>query len=362
LLKINSSRLRVFAVKKMNEIKLTQYSKSAGCGCKIAPDALQQILSGLQSVPDKNLLVGNESNDDAAVYDIGNNQCVISTTDFFMPIVDDAFDFGKIAAANSISDVYAMGGKPIIAIAVLGWPIEKIPASEAQRVLQGAIEICKKAGIPLAGGHSIDNPEPVFGLAVTGLVQKTNIKKNNTCKEGDLLYLTKPLGSGILATALKRGKLNPHHYPAFLNNMTSLNTFGSICGELDCVSAMTDVTGFGLLGHLCEMLENKNFSATIEVNKIALLEGTETYSKGFIYPDNTTRNYNSVKGKVKWLGGLEFITLCDPQTSGGLLISVSADKRTEFETKLKENIQEACLIGKINLKTDTDNKNIVNLL
>ncbi|HXB41801.1 MAG TPA: selenide, water dikinase SelD [Bacteroidia bacterium] len=345
----------------MEKIKLTQYSKSAGCGCKIAPEALQQILSGLHTMPDKNLLVGNESNDDAAVYDIGNGQCVISTTDFFMPIVDNSFDFGKIAAANSISDIYAMGGKPVMAIAILGWPIDKIPASEAQRVLQGAIEICKKAGIPLAGGHSIDNPEPVFGLAVTGLVQKNNIKKNNTCEEGDLLYLTKPLGSGILATALKRGKLNETHYTALLNNMITLNTFGSICGELDYIHAMTDVTGFGLLGHLCEMLENKNFSATIEVNKIPLLEGVETYSKEFIYPDNTTRNYNSVKEKVKWVGGLEFITLCDPQTSGGLLISVSADKKAEFETKLKENNQEVYLIGKINLKTDTDNKNIVNL-
>ncbi len=346
----------------MPEIKLTEYSKAAGCGCKIAPEALQQILSGLQSVPDKNLLVGNESNDDAAVYDIGNGQCIISTTDFFMPIVDDSFDFGKIAAANSISDVYAMGGKPIMAIAVLGWPVEKIATSEAQRVLQGAIEICKKSGIPLAGGHSIDSTEPIFGLAVTGLVQKNNIKKNNTCKEGDLLYLTKPIGAGILATALKRGKLNPDHYPALLANMTSLNTFGAACGELDYVNAMTDVTGFGLLGHLCEMLEGKNFIAELEVNKIALLEGAEQYSKEFIYPDNTTRNYNAVKEKVKWLGGLEFITLCDPQTSGGLLISVSAGKKTEFENNLKGNKQEAFLIGKINLKTDSDNQNIINLL
>ena len=331
----------------MPDIRLTQYSKAAGCGCKIAPEALQQILSGLQSAPDKNLLVGNDSNDDAAVYDIGNGQCVISTTDFFMPIVDEAFDFGKIAAANSISDVYAMGGKPIMAIAVLGWPLEKILASEAQRVLHGAIEICTKAGIPLAGGHSIDNPEPVFGLAVTGLVQKAHIKKNNTCKEGDLLYLTKPLGTGILATALKRGKLNTAHYPALLANMTGLNTFGTVCCEFDYVNAMTDVTGFGLLGHLAEMLENKNLSAEIEVANITLLEGTEQYTKEFIYPDNTTRNYNAVKEKVKWLGGLEFITLCDPQTSGGLLISVSAGKKTEFENKLKENKQEAVLIGKI---------------
>lgn len=331
----------------MPEIKLTQFSKAAGCGCKIAPEALQQILAGLQSVPDKNLLVGNESNDDAAVYDIGNGQCVISTTDFFMPIVDDAFDFGRIAAANSISDVYAMGGKPIMAIAVLGWPVEKLPTTEAQRVLQGAIEICKKAGIPLAGGHSIDNPEPVFGLAVTGLIQKENLKRNNTPKEGDLLYLTKPLGSGILATALKRGKLDPAHYPALLENMTALNTFGTTCGTLNYVNAMTDVTGFGLLGHLAELLEGTNLSAEIEVSKIKLLAGTEDHSKAFIYPDNTTRNYNAVQEKVKWLGGLEFITLCDPQTSGGLLISVAKDKKAEFEKVASENGHSLQEIGNI---------------
>jgi len=336
----------------MEKIKLTQYSKSAGCGCKIAPEALQLILSGLHSVPDKNLLVGNESNDDAAVYDIGNGRCIMSTVDFFMPIVDDAFDFGKIAAANSISDIYAMGGKPLMAIAILGWPIEKLPMSEAQRVLRGAIEICKQAGISLAGGHSIDNPEPVFGLAVTGIIHKQNTKQNNTCKKGDSLYLTKPLGTGILATALKRGKLEEGHYPLLLNNMTSLNTFGAVCGNLDYVNAMTDVTGFGLLGHLAEMIENKKLSAEINLKALPLLEGTENYAKQFIYPDNTTRNYNAVKEKTQWPGGLEFITLCDPQTSGGLLISVSADKNTAFERCLKENKQEAWLIGSVAAKQE----------
>jgi selenide, water dikinase len=336
----------------MEKIKLTQYSKAAGCGCKIAPEALQQILSGLQPLFDKNLLVGNESNDDAAVYDIGNDQCVISTTDFFMPIVDDAFDFGQIAAANSLSDVYAMGGKPLMAVAILGWPIEKIPASEAQRVLQGATEICKKANIPLAGGHSIDSVEPIFGLAVTGLVQKQNIKKNNTCKEGDLLYITKAIGSGILATAMKRGKLNAGHYSILLKSMTTLNTFGTVCGEKNYVNAMTDITGFGLLGHLCEMLENTGLSATMEINKIPVLEGTADYVKEFIYPDNTTRNYNSIKEKVNGLNGLEFMTLCDPQTSGGLLISVDGKHKTDFEKILSENKQEAFLIGKIETKKE----------
>jgi selenide, water dikinase len=336
----------------MGEIKLTQYSKAAGCGCKIAPEALQQILSGLKIFPDKNLLVGNESNDDAAVYDIGNNQCIISTTDFFMPIVDNAFDFGQIAAANSLSDVYAMGGKPLMAVAILGWPIEKIPASEAQHVLQGAIEICKRANIPLAGGHSIDSAEPIFGLAVTGLVQKQNIKKNNTCKEEDLLYLTKAIGSGILATAMKRGKLSTSHYSILLKSMTTLNTFGAVCGEKDYVNAMTDITGFGLLGHLCEMLEKTGLSAAMEINKIPVLEGTTDYIKEFIYPDNTTRNYNAAKEKVSGLNGLEFMTLCDPQTSGGLLISVDSKHKSDFEKILSENKQEAFLIGKVENKKE----------
>lgn len=331
----------------MTEIKLTQYSKAAGCGCKIAPTVLQEILTGLTSVKDNNLLVGNESSDDAAVYDIGNDQCVISTTDFFMPIVNDAFDFGQIAAANSLSDVYAMGGKPLMAVAILGWPVEKIPVKEAQRVLQGATDICTKAGIPLAGGHSIDSAEPIFGLAVTGMIHKNNIKKNNTIKEGDLLYLTKPLGSGILATALKRDKLDAEHYPVLIKSMTALNTFGALCGEQEYVNAMTDVTGFGLLGHLCEMLAGPGFSAEIELKQIPLLPGIEKYTAAFIYPDNTTRNYNSVKEKVNGMDGLEFITLCDPQTSGGLLISVSHDAKEKFEALLHKNNQEAFCIGKI---------------
>lgn len=336
-------------------IRLTQYSKAAGCGCKIAPDVLSEILKGLHAKPDARLLVGNDSHDDAAVYDIGNGECVVSTTDFFMPIVDDAFEFGKVAAANAISDVYAMGGKPIMAISILGWPVEKLPSSEAQRVLQGAIDICTKAGIPLAGGHSIGNSEPIFGLAVTGLVKKQHIKTNQGCKPNDLLYLTKPIGTGIQATALKRGLLDPSHYNAFVSNMTTLNSFGGICAELPYVHAMTDVTGFGLTGHLREMLDG-SVSAVIEVNKVPVLEGIDGYTAQYIYPDGTTRNYNSVKGDVQWLGGLEFITLCDPQTSGGLLISVDEKKKGEFEAVLAKHGQPAFLIGKI---SDREEKAIV---
>ena len=194
-------------------VRLTQYSHGAGCGCKIAPKVLDEILKTNISVPDnKNLLVGNNSKDDAAVYDLENGMALISTTDFFMPIVDDAFDFGRIAAANSISDVYAMGGKPFLAIAVLGWPVEKLPVEVAQKIIDGGRTICHEAGIPLAGGHSIDSPEPIFGLAVTGIVNKEDLKKNNTAEEGDLIFLTKPLGVGILSTAQKRGYCRKNSY------------------------------------------------------------------------------------------------------------------------------------------------------
>jgi selenide, water dikinase len=336
----------------MKAIRLTQFSKAAGCGCKIAPEALQEILGGLHALPDKHLLVGNDSRDDAAVYDIGSGECIVSTTDFFMPIVDDAFDFGQVAAANAISDVYAMGGRPIMAISVLAWPVDKLPAREAQKVLQGAISICRKAGIPLAGGHSIGSSEPVFGLAVTGLIRKEHIKKNNSVRNGDLLYLTKPLGTGIQATALKRGLLDPAHYPALIANMTTLNEFGSVCGTLDYVHAMTDVTGFGLLGHLEEMVGGSESSAEVEVSRVPLLEGTDGYNQQYIYPDNTTRNYNAVKEKVSWLGGMEFITLCDPQTSGGLLIAVDPRRQDDFEKALAAHAQQAFRIGRATGRQD----------
>src|SRR6188768_3340569 len=235
----------------MDEIKLTQYSRGAGCGCKIAPQVLDEILKSDHFFPDdKKLLVGNSSKDDAAAYDLGNGMALISTTDFFMPIVDDAFDFGRIAAANSISDVYAMGGKPLMAIAILGWPVEKLSSEIAQRVIEGGRAICAEAGIPLAGGHSIDSPEPIFGLAVTGIVPIENLKRNNTAQEGDLLFITKPLGVGILSTAQKRGLLKEEHLSVMINQLSSLDKIGEELGKIEGVTAMTDITGFGLLGHL----------------------------------------------------------------------------------------------------------------
>ena len=307
-------------------IRLTQYSHGAGCGCKIAPNVLEEILKGSESkLKFSSLLVGNESRDDAAVLELGDGNCLISTTDFFTPIVDDAFDFGRIAAANAISDVYAMGGKPILAVAILGWPVDKIPAALAQQVLAGARAICDEANIPLAGGHSIDSPEPIFGLAVNGMIRKDELKKNNTAKEGDLLFLTKPIGAGILATAMKRGKIAEEDQEKLIDVMTQLNKAGEKLGKLSGVHALTDITGFGLLGHLIEMAEGSSLSAVINYVDVPLIEGLDQYLKQMIIPDSVYRNWNSYQHKVKGVQGPSFITLCDPQTSGGLLVSVATD-------------------------------------
>lgn len=326
----------------MDEIKLTQFSHGAGCGCKIAPQILEQILQSNSSFPnDKKLLVGNSSKDDAAVYDLGNGTALISTTDFFMPIVDDATDFGKIASANAISDVYAMGGNPLLAVAILGWPVEKLPVGLAQKVLEGAREICLQAGIPLAGGHSIDSTEPIFGLAVTGIIDIKNLKQNNTAKEGDYLFLTKPIGVGILATAQKRGLLTNDLLPNFITQLTTLNSIGEQLGKIDGVTAMTDVTGFGLLGHLIEMAEGSNLSAEIYYDKLPIIEGATEFLKQRIVPDATYRNWNSYSKKVSFDKGVNvleaFNLLPDPQTNGGLLIAVKDDAIEEVKNLLIQN-------------------------
>lgn len=321
----------------MEPIKLTQYSHGTGCGCKIAPAVLDEILKSKFIAPQNDkLIVGNSSKDDAAVYDIGNGQAIISTTDFFMPIVDDAFDFGKIASANAISDVYAMGGKPLMAVAILGWPINKLSTELAQQVIEGARSICAEAGIPLAGGHSIDSPEPIFGLAVTGIIDLKNLKQNNTAKEGDLIYLTKKIGVGILATAEKKGLLKDEHKGIAAKQMMQLNTLGEKLGHLKGVTAMTDVTGFGLLGHLIEMAEGANLSAEINYSKIPLIADLSSYISQMCVPDNSFRNWSSYDPKVSGITGDSLLTLCDPQTNGGLLITVSPDSKNEFENLLKK--------------------------
>ncbi len=340
----------------MEDIKLTQYSHGAGCGCKISPAVLDKILhSGIKYEADKNLLVGNDTRDDAAAYDLGNGMALISTTDFFMPIVDDAFDFGRIASANAISDVYAMGGKPVLAIAILGWPIDKLAPEVAQKVLEGARSICAEAGITLAGGHSIDCPEPVFGLAVNGIVDIKNLKQNSTAVAGCKLYLTKALGVGILTTAQKKGILKAEHADIAPKSMSKLNKIGEVIGKLDYVKAMTDVTGFGLLGHLSEMCEGSNLQAEIDFSKVPKLTVIDEYLNQKSIPGGTNRNWDSYGHKIGEITERQKQILADPQTSGGLLVAVEPEFAVEFEALLKDNeiLDESCIcFGELKEKGD----------
>ena len=310
----------------MNDFKLTQFSPGAGCGCKISPADLKEII---RRVPEpskyEKLLVGCDSSDDAAVIDIGNGQAIISTTDFFTPIADDPWDFGRIAAANAISDIYAMGGRPIMAISVLGWPLSRLPALIASRVIEGAVEICKKAGIPLAGGHSIDISDPVFGLSVTGIINTQNIRRNNTALPGNRLYLGKPLGIGIFSTAAKKGILSQDDYLTSVSWMTTLNDAGAELGAMECVKAMTDVTGFGLLGHLLEMCQGSGLKATIHFNAVPLLDHLSLYLEKNCIPGGTYRNWKSYGQYIGTITEYQKIILADPQTSGGLMIAVEKD-------------------------------------
>ena len=323
-----------------NDIKLTQYSRGAGCGCKISPQVLEEILHSQFTFPDKKILVGNSSHDDAAIYDLGDGNALISTTDFFTPIVDNAFDFGQIASANAISDIYAMGGRPLLAIAILGWPVEKLPASLAKLVMEGARKVCSEAGIALAGGHSIDSAEPFFGLSVNGIVPVKNLKKNNTAHKGDLIFLTKPVGVGILSTAQKRNVLKEEHLQVLINQLISLNSIGEELGKIKGVSAMTDVTGFGLAGHLIEMAEGSNLSSEIYYSQLHITEGVKEYLAQRIVPDATYRNWNSYSKKInfeKEVNVLEaFSILPDPQTNGGLLIAVDPGSINEVKEVLKK--------------------------
>ncbi|MEX1188772.1 MAG: selenide, water dikinase SelD [Bacteroidia bacterium] len=320
-----------------SEIKLTEYAHGAGCGCKLEPGKLKEILSGkTESKKIAELLAGNEGNEDAAVWKIDENNLLISTTDFFMPIVDDAFDFGCIAAANAISDVYAMGAKPALALAILGWP-SKLPLSLATEVMNGATSICEKAGIVIAGGHTIESEEPFFGLSVNGFVQPKHLKRNNTVKKGDLLFLTKPLGSGILSTASKRNKLSVELTAKLIASMKKLNSVGESLGKIEGVSAMTDVTGFGLLGHLSEMIAQQSISVKIDSSKVPKMDGVDECIKSFIYPDITTSNFKWIEELVSPLNAEQLFLLCDPQTSGGLLFSASQDTYEEVKSVLIKN-------------------------
>jgi selenide,water dikinase len=307
----------------------------------LAPIALSEILASHQVGKEvSQLLVGNDSRDDAAVYQIDEKNAIISTTDFFMPIVDDAFSFGEIAAANAISDVYAMGGKPIFALAVLGWPLATLPATVAAQVMEGARKTCAKAGIVIAGGHSIESQDPIFGLVVNGIVPIQNLKRNDTAKEGDLLLLTKPIGVGILATAQKKELITGQDLTKLLNQLTTINKAGEQLGKIEGVHAMTDVTGFGLLGHLHEMMEGSELQACISYEKIPILEEARTYIAQKAIPDATSRNWNAYSKEVKFETGVNvmeaFQLLPDPQTNGGLLIAVAPDAVQEVQTILIE--------------------------
>jgi selenide,water dikinase len=323
----------------MSEIlKLTSWSKGGGCGCKIAPSVLQQIIQTKNNISFPSLLVGNDSGDDAAVFQISETASVISTTDFFLPIVDDPFDFGRIAAANAISDVYAMGGTPLMAIAILGWPIEKLPVEAAQQVLEGGRSICAEAGIPLAGGHTIDSSDPIFGLAVTGTVLNEHLKKNIGAQPGDHIILTKPIGLGVFSTALKRGVLEANDYEQMILQMTTLNKLGKTIATIPGVHAITDVTGFGLLGHLIEMTGGSGLSCSLSYSSIPKMPNLENYLKQRTIPDATFRNWNSYSSQVQFEKGVNvmeaFNLLPDPQTNGGLLIAVSDEDLEQLKTKL----------------------------
>lgn len=326
-------------MKNNSPIRLTEFSHGAGCGCKISPKLLDEILSvSATDFVDAKLLVGNESKDDAAVYDLGNGEALISTTDFFMPIVDDPVTFGRIAGCNAISDIYAMGGQPLMAIAIFGWPIDKLPASVASEVIEGGRSICAEAGIVLAGGHSIDSPEPIFGLSVSGKVDINHLKKNSGAQVGDSIFLTKPLGVGILATAQKMKKLSTADHQQAIAQMTQLNSVGSAVAKIQGVNAITDVTGFGLGGHLLEICLASQVNAQLVFANIPLLDNIEHYINLGCVPGGSERNYQSYG---QHLGGLEKVQqtiICDPQTSGGLLISVSQSAKRAV-TEILEKCQ-----------------------
>lgn len=336
-------------------IKLTEYSHGAGCGCKISPQVLSTILaSQLPTFNDPNLLVGNQTRDDAAVYQLNDETGIISTTDFFMPIVDDPFTFGRIAATNAISDIYAMGGTPMMAIAILGWPVNKLPAEVAQQVVDGGRQACADAGIALAGGHSIDAPEPIFGLAVTGQIPLEKVKQNDTAKAGDKLYLTKPLGVGILTTAQKQKKLTEADANIAPDAMCQLNKIGTEISKISGVSAMTDVTGFGLAGHLLEMCQGANLGAQLDVNSLPLLENTQHYLAMGCVPGGTHRNFDSYGHQLPKLTDDQKAIICDPQTSGGLLVAVSNEaEQTLIDLLAAHSLPSHCVGTLVTTANDT---------
>jgi selenide,water dikinase len=332
------------------KIRLTEFSHGGGCGCKIAPAVLSDMLSTmpLRGLP-KDLLVGTETADDAAVYRLNDTQALVATTDFFTPIVDDPYDFGRIAATNAISDVYAMGGRPIMALALVGMPLEKLPVSVIRKVLEGGESVCAQAGIPVAGGHSIDTLEPIYGLVALGLVHPQKIKKNSSAKAGDVLVLGKPLGIGILSAVLKKGKLSEAGYAQMVEWTTKLNTPGQALGEMSGVHALTDVTGFGLAGHLLEICRGSRLLAEVDFSAIPVIREALDWVKQGVATGASTRNLAGYGHEIEFKGEeWQRKLLSDPQTSGGLLVACSAEaKDSVLETFKQQGFGEACVIGRL---------------
>lgn len=334
----------------MPEIKLTQLSHGGGCGCKIAPALLQEILgTAKEKLPFANLLVGTETSDDAAVYRLNDQQAIIATTDFFMPIVDDPFDFGRIAAANALSDVYAMGGTPVMALAIVGMPISRLSVETIRAILQGGEAVCESAGIPLAGGHSIDSVEPIYGLVAIGIVHPDKLKKNSEAQAGDVLILGKGLGIGVLAAALKKDALSANGYAQMIATTTQLNTVGSELSALKAVHALTDVTGFGLLGHLLEICRGSGLSAELQFNLIPVLSEALPLVKQGYGPGAIDRNLASYGHEVDFAAHLENWqrrVLADAQTSGGLLVSAAPEAANEVLSCFRRaGFENAAVIG-----------------
>ncbi|HEX6635987.1 MAG TPA: selenide, water dikinase SelD [Usitatibacter sp.] len=334
------------------QVRLTQFSHGGGCGCKIAPGVLEQILAkSAPGIVPKELLVGIETSDDAAVYQINERQAIVATTDFFMPIVDDPFDFGAIAATNAISDVYAMGGQPLFALALVGMPVNQLPLEVIRRILEGGESVCARAGIPVAGGHTIDSVEPIYGLVAIGLVDPRNLKRNAGAKPGDKLILGKPLGVGIYSAALKKGKLDDAGYKAMIEATTKLNTPGTRLGQMEEVHALTDVTGFGLLGHLFEIAKGSRAAARVEWSKLPLLPHAVDLAREGSVTGASARNWAGYGVKMTLgakIGDAEKALLTDPQTSGGLLVACAPQAcDAVLDIFRAEGFGDAAVIGEV---------------
>ena len=332
--------------------KLTQFAHGGGCGCKIAPGLLREILARApQGVVPPELMVGTETADDAAVYRLNDTQALVATTDFFTPIVDDPYDFGRIAATNALSDIYAMGGTPILALALVGMPIAKLAPEVIGRVLEGGASVCREAGIPIAGGHSIDVLEPIYGLVGLGLVHPDRVRRNADAQAGDVLVLGKPLGVGVLSAALKKGQIDAAGYAEMLRHTTQLNRVGSALGQMDGVHAMTDVTGFGLAGHLLEICRGSGLSARVELAQLPLIASAVQWAREGVATGASGRNWAAYGSDVDWPAGAPEWqrTLCtDPQTSGGLLVSCTESAAPAvLQAFHASGFATACVVGRM---------------